>query len=110
MSSAPVLSGRSEATTIQRNGADHRNAIAPIAPAPSATTTGPNLIRMAAIPLEDTDPDGGDHEQRHQGHHRGGGGLAAVVQLGRGLEDVKQQEVGGVVGPAFGHDDDVVDA
>src|SRR5438309_1404897 len=99
MPALPALSGRNEASSVHRNGAAHRKATAESSAATRAgqTCLSSRTLRISARSAfhdpERAERDGEQHRHADQG---GGGSLANLeVFVGR-LENVIEQQVGGI--------------
>src|SRR5262249_38092165 len=102
MSALPAPSGRKDATSVHRNGLAHRKATADNKAASTALPMERSKeLRIAArSPLHDAQRAERDGKKDRDADQRRGRRLAVVEVLVRRLEDVIEQEVGGVRGSA----------
>src|SRR5262249_12079019 len=97
MSALPAPSGRNEATSVHTNGLAPRKATAQRSAVATAGHRRFSSLAMAARSAFH-DPEGteGDGEQDRHADQRRRSGLAVVEILVRRLEDVIEQQVGGI--------------
>src|SRR5688572_10243396 len=95
MPALPAPSGRNAATNVHRKGAAQTKAMAHTS-ATSSIAAMPRSRRTATSPFHGADRAQRDREQDRDAHDGGGRGLAVAEILVRFLEDVIEQQVGGI--------------